>query len=62
MAEKEGENKDLVDVNHTFIDFRHLILGQKMALFDKGKVEKFIFDDFQLAVMMNNLVGKDSVF
>ena len=50
--------ESLYDVEHTFIDFRHLILGQKLKLIRLDeKNNNFVFDDYTLAEIINNITG-----
>lgn len=49
--------KKLYDIEHSFIDFRHLILGQKMNILhkatqgkeDEHEEDEVVFDDYYLS-------------
>ena len=62
MAEvkKDEEKKDeetLFDAMHSFIDFRYLVLGQKLKAIDNDSEEKIIFDDFVLSEIISEMKG-----
>lgn len=56
-SEKEAESEkdddqQLFDVTHTFIDFRHMLLGQKLKNLQHGDPPEYRFDDFTLSELI----------
>jgi len=59
-VKKDEEKKDeetLFDAMHSFIDFRYLVLGQKLKAIDNDSEEKIIFDDFVLSEIISEMKG-----
>jgi hypothetical protein len=54
--EQEGENdaeqRELLDVQHSFIDFEYLILGFKLYYFNNNQDIQYKFDDLELSKLM----------
>ena len=58
----DEEEVALYDINNTYIDFRHLILGQKLQLVYEGSKEDYVFDDFTLSNIISQMIGNASLF
>lgn len=49
-------------MEHTLIDFRYLILGQKLKIQKDNTKGKYLFDDFQLAELLDKSTRHTSLF
>lgn len=56
---KDTEN--LFDINNSMIDFRYLIIGQKLQTFKQGK-KNYRFDDYTLSIMISNMASNTNIF
>lgn len=58
--------KKLYDIEHSFIDFRHLILGQKMNILHKETqgeaVKEVVFDDYYLSGLVATAASSQSLY
>lgn len=51
----------MFDINNTMIDFRYLIIGQKLQTFKRGE-KSYIFDDYTLSEMISNMPSNINIF
>lgn len=51
-----------VEVDHTIMDFRYLILGQKLQVWNGKNENKFVFDDFKLADLLDSMTHHPALF
>ena len=49
------QDKEMFSVDYTYIDFRFLVLGDKLRNIKKGEKKKVVFDDFYLANIIEKI-------
>lgn len=60
--ENVAEDENFFEMEHTLIDFRYLILGQKLQIWKKDPHSNYIFDDFELAKLIDSVSHHTELF
>jgi hypothetical protein len=59
----DDEEEEEFDIKSMIVDFRYLIIGEKMNLLKAaGNKTKYIFDDYTLSDLVNSMETNTSIF
>lgn len=55
-------NEELFDINNTIIDFKSIIIGEKLKAIREGVPHKYVFNDYTLSEFVYGMKANSNVF